>query len=96
MSGFVFGFWKIYVIMVTLLIGLGLANFNSSSFNGFILVLALSFYLFVGSFWLEVVVPHIMLKSALFILSVAKGLVVNVTKMKDFHIKYVECFLFLC
>ncbi|BDZ79026.1 acyltransferase family protein [Claveliimonas bilis] len=88
-------FQGIYVIMATLMIRIGLANFNSASFNSSIIVPSSAFYYLLAVFFWKLFAKDIMRTRVPMILSILMGLVISITKMEEFHIGYGAVFSLL-
>lgn len=81
-------FQGIYILMANIMIGLGLASFNSSVFNSSLLVPSSAFYYLLAVFFWKLLARDIMRIRYPLILSVILGLLVSATQMNEFHIGY--------
>ena len=81
-------FQGLYVIMANVMIHLGLANFNSDTFNSSILVPSSAFYYLLAVFFWKLLAKDVMRWRYPLLISTALGLVVSCTKMTEFHIGY--------
>lgn len=86
---------SLYVIMGKLMIHMGLANFNSGVFNGSLLVPSSAFYYLLAVFVWKLTAKEFMNLRHPFIISVALGLLVSVTKMQEFYMGYGAVFALL-
>lgn len=85
----------LYILMATVMIRLGLANFNSSVFNSSLLVPSSAFYYLLAVFFWKLLAKDILrLRYPLFF-SVLLGLLVSVTRMNEFHVGYGAVFSLL-
>ena len=88
-------FQSVYVLMANVMIRLGLASFNSSVFNGSLLVPSSAFYYLLAVFvWKLIAKDYLRLRSPLLI-SVILGLLVSITDYDEFHVGYGAVFSLL-
>ena len=88
-------FQGIYIIMAVIMIRVGLASFNSTSFNGSIIVPSSAFYYLLAVFFWKLLAKDFMQLRAPFVLSLALGLLISITSMEQFHIGYGAVFSLL-
>lgn len=84
-----------YIIMAVIMINVGLASFNSTSFNSSIIVPSSAFYYLLAVFFWKLLAKDIMHFRAPFFLSLLLGLLISVTSMDQFHIGYGAVFSLL-
>lgn len=88
-------FQGVYVVMANMMIHLGLANFNSDTFNSSLIVPSSAFYYLLAVFFWKMFAKDIMALKRPVIIAVFLGLVISLTKMSVFHIGYGAVFSLL-
>ncbi len=78
-------FQGLYILMGRLLIGLGLASFNSGVFNGSLLLPSSAFYYLLAVFVWKLSAESFFRFRYPLVLSVVLGLVISLTDMEEFH-----------
>lgn len=88
-------FQGVYVIMANVMIKMGLASFNSDTFNSSILVPSSAFYYLLAVFVWKLIAKDFMRLRYPLILSFVLGLLISVTKLDQFHVGYGAVFSLL-
>lgn len=81
-------FQGIYIAAANIMIHLGLASFNSTVFNGSVLVPSSAFYYLLAVFFWKIFAKDMMRTRWLLPVSIVLGVIVSVTRMDEFHIGY--------
>ncbi len=85
----------VYVLMGKIMIYAGAANFNSSVFNGSLLVPSSAFYYLLAVFVWKLTAREFMNLRHPLVVSILLGLIVSITKMQEFHMGYGAIFALL-
>lgn len=81
-------FQGVYVLMATLMISVGLATFNSDTFSNSLIIPSSAFYYLLAVFFWKVFAKDIMCLKHPLIITMLMGLIISVTRMKEFHVGY--------
>ena len=88
-------FQGIYVIMANVMIKMGLASFNSDTFNSSILVPSSAFYYLLAVFVWKLIAKDFMRLRYPLLFSIILGLLISVTKLDQFRVGYGAVFSLL-